>query len=115
MTAHTAADLLKPLTDLADETYVPIGALRHALAEVAANVDTALNQARGEAWGEGWLAAQEVVDFEGIKVWAHTVFPEGYAGNPYDRAARGGGRKEPCSEHEGFVATCPLCNLQDPD
>lgn len=40
-------------------------------------------QAKAEAWDQGWHAAQEVVELEGQKVWAHTVFPEGYEGNPY--------------------------------
>lgn len=42
---------------------------------------------KAEAWGEGWVAAQEVMDFEGQKVWAHQVLPEGYEGNPYEKGA----------------------------
>lgn len=40
-------------------------------------------QWQAEAWSEGWEAAQQIVELEGKKVWAHTVFPEGYEGNPY--------------------------------
>jgi hypothetical protein len=45
-----------------------------------------LKKAQAEAWDEGWRAAQEIVELEGKKVWAHTVFPEGYEGNPYREA-----------------------------
>lgn len=37
-----------------------------------------------QVWREGWTAAQQIVELEGEKVWAHTVFPEGYEGNPYE-------------------------------
>jgi hypothetical protein len=36
-----------------------------------------------EVWEAGYAAAQEVVDFEDIKVYAHQVFPSDYNGNPY--------------------------------
>ena len=36
-----------------------------------------------DAWDEGWSAARQVLDLDGVKVWAHTVMPEGYEGNPY--------------------------------
>jgi hypothetical protein len=39
-----------------------------------------------QAWDEGYRAAHEVVDLDGVKVWAHTVFPLGCEGNPH-RAA----------------------------
>lgn len=35
------------------------------------------------AWDEGWKAAQEIMDLNGEKVWAHTVIEEGYEPNPY--------------------------------
>lgn len=46
----------------------------------------ALPDRRREAWAEGWRAAARVVELEGEKTWAHTVFPEGYEGNPYGEA-----------------------------
>jgi hypothetical protein len=42
-----------------------------------------LRDAKVEAWDEGWRAAQQVLDFEGRKVWAHTVLPDEANGNPY--------------------------------
>lgn len=36
-----------------------------------------------DAWDEGYRAAREVVELDGVKCWAHTVMPEGYEGNPY--------------------------------
>ena len=40
-------------------------------------------EAKAKAWDEGWEAARQVVDYEGSKVWAHTVFPDEANGNPY--------------------------------
>lgn len=42
-----------------------------------------LRDAGGDAWDEGWQAAREVLELDGMKVWAHTVTPDGYEGNPY--------------------------------
>lgn len=44
-----------------------------------------------EAWREGWQAAEVVVDLDGLPCFAHTVFPEGYEGNPYEDVRYGGG------------------------
>lgn len=48
-----------------------------------------LAKIKADAWDGGWRAAREVIDFEGTNVWAHTVTPDGYEGNPYhpDRIA----------------------------
>lgn len=51
-----------------------------ALAARGGNTDNGL---RAAAWDQGWKAAQQVVELDGVKCWAHTVFPEGYEGNPY--------------------------------
>ena len=48
-----------------------------------------VSDAAAEAWDEGWRAAQQIVELEGVKCWAHTVFPEGYEGNPYRAAVSG--------------------------
>jgi hypothetical protein len=43
----------------------------------------ALDQYAAEAWDAGWQAARRVVELDGKKVWAHTVYPEGHEGNPH--------------------------------
>lgn len=43
----------------------------------------AIRLIRHAAWDEGWQAAREVVELDGLKCWAHTVLPDGYEPNPY--------------------------------
>lgn len=60
---------------------------KEAATTLAPLIAERVRAARAEAWDEGWRAAQEVVELEGVKCWAHTVFPLGYEGNPYRAAA----------------------------
>jgi hypothetical protein len=47
------------------------------------DTDEREREIRAQAWQEGWDAARQVIDFDGQKVWAHTVFPDEANGNPY--------------------------------
>ena len=75
------SDARKRLTEDEDPAVV---AWREALGgEVKIITPVQWAEALAEAWDQGWNAARQVVQLNGVNVWAHTVFPEGYEGNPY--------------------------------